>query len=188
MPHQHFAGAEGMPVRAAGGRLGYPLAFGRSDELALRHSRLERFSDALARITGDKSTENEGKAEQAKANLKDAGEKVKDAFTNYVPRHRGEAGEAQAVRVTAQAVRVTAPGMGCNHGEGGRARYRGYKGGPCVQNCVLVGVAASVLVPLFGGFACVVADTHRQHSDVLNPAGEVPNGLRLRPPGSIPAK
>jgi uncharacterized protein YjbJ (UPF0337 family) len=36
--------------------------------------------EALGRATGDKSTENEGKGDQAKANLKDAGEKVKDAF------------------------------------------------------------------------------------------------------------
>ncbi len=35
--------------------------------------------EAAGRISGDKSTENEGKADQAKAGLKDAGEKVKDA-------------------------------------------------------------------------------------------------------------
>ena len=33
-----------------------------------------------ARSPGDKRTENEGKGDQAKSNLKDAGEKVKDAF------------------------------------------------------------------------------------------------------------
>jgi uncharacterized protein YjbJ (UPF0337 family) len=44
--------------------------------------------EAVGKITGDKSTENEGQA-----NLKDAGEKVKDAFKNYVPRHRGKAGD-----------------------------------------------------------------------------------------------
>jgi hypothetical protein len=43
MPHQHFTRAEEMPVRAAGGRLGYPPTIGRSDELALRHSRLALF-------------------------------------------------------------------------------------------------------------------------------------------------
>ena len=32
------------------------------------------------RDAGDKSTKNEGKGDQAKSNLKDAGEKVKDAF------------------------------------------------------------------------------------------------------------
>ncbi len=36
--------------------------------------------EALGRTTGDKSTENEGRADQAKADMKDAGEKVKDAF------------------------------------------------------------------------------------------------------------
>jgi len=36
--------------------------------------------EALGKATGDKSTENEGRADQSKADLKDAGEKVKDAF------------------------------------------------------------------------------------------------------------
>lgn len=36
--------------------------------------------EASGKVTGDKSTENEGKVDQVKANLKDAGEKVKDAF------------------------------------------------------------------------------------------------------------
>jgi uncharacterized protein YjbJ (UPF0337 family) len=36
--------------------------------------------EASGQATGDKSTENEGKVDQVKANLKDAGEKVKDAF------------------------------------------------------------------------------------------------------------
>ena len=36
--------------------------------------------EAGGKATGDKSTENEGKVDQVKANLKDAGEKVKDAF------------------------------------------------------------------------------------------------------------
>jgi uncharacterized protein YjbJ (UPF0337 family) len=36
--------------------------------------------EAGGRATGDRSTENEGKADQVKANLKDAGEKIKDAF------------------------------------------------------------------------------------------------------------
>ncbi len=34
------------------------------------------------KLTGDDSTKNEGKLDQAKASLKDAGEKVKDAFKN----------------------------------------------------------------------------------------------------------
>ena len=36
--------------------------------------------EAVGKATGDKSTENEGRADQAKADMKDAGEKVKDAF------------------------------------------------------------------------------------------------------------
>jgi uncharacterized protein YjbJ (UPF0337 family) len=36
--------------------------------------------EALGRVTGDHSSEREGKTDQAKSDLKDAGEKVKDAF------------------------------------------------------------------------------------------------------------
>ncbi|BCI55438.1 CsbD family protein [Mycolicibacterium litorale] len=36
--------------------------------------------EALGKATGDESTTNEGKADQSKSSLKDAGEKVKDAF------------------------------------------------------------------------------------------------------------
>ena len=36
--------------------------------------------EAVGRLTGDHSTEAEGRKDQAKADLKDAGEKVKDAF------------------------------------------------------------------------------------------------------------
>jgi uncharacterized protein YjbJ (UPF0337 family) len=36
--------------------------------------------EAVGKVTGDKSTEHEGKRDQTKSNLKDAGEKVKDAF------------------------------------------------------------------------------------------------------------
>jgi uncharacterized protein YjbJ (UPF0337 family) len=36
--------------------------------------------EALGRTTGDRSTENEGRADQAKSDLKQAGEKAKDAF------------------------------------------------------------------------------------------------------------
>ena len=35
---------------------------------------------AVGRLSGDKDTEAEGRTTQAKADLKDAGEKVKDAF------------------------------------------------------------------------------------------------------------
>ena len=36
--------------------------------------------EAVGKVTSDKNTEKEGKGDQAKSNLKDAGEKVKDAF------------------------------------------------------------------------------------------------------------
>ena len=36
--------------------------------------------EGMGKVTGDRSTENEGKKDQAKSDLKDAGEKVKDAF------------------------------------------------------------------------------------------------------------
>ena len=36
--------------------------------------------EGLGKATGDDSTEAEGKFDQAKSSLKDAGEKVKDAF------------------------------------------------------------------------------------------------------------
>jgi uncharacterized protein YjbJ (UPF0337 family) len=36
--------------------------------------------EAIGKATGDHDTRNEGRADQAKASLKDAGEKVKDAF------------------------------------------------------------------------------------------------------------
>ena len=37
--------------------------------------------EGIGKASGDKSTENEGKLDQPKASLTDAGEKVKDAFT-----------------------------------------------------------------------------------------------------------
>ncbi len=36
--------------------------------------------EKVGQATGDEQTENEGKLDQTKANLKQAGEKVKDAF------------------------------------------------------------------------------------------------------------
>ena len=38
--------------------------------------------ETLGKVTGDKDTENRGKVDQAKSSLKDAGEKIKDAFKN----------------------------------------------------------------------------------------------------------
>ena len=39
-----------------------------------------KVKEAIGKVTGDKSTENEGKGDQVESNLKDAGEKIKDAF------------------------------------------------------------------------------------------------------------
>lgn len=39
-----------------------------------------KVKEAFGEATGDDSTKNEGKVDQAKADIKDAGEKVKDAF------------------------------------------------------------------------------------------------------------
>ena len=39
-----------------------------------------KVKEAIGKVLGDESTENEGKRDQTKSNLKDAGEKVKDAF------------------------------------------------------------------------------------------------------------
>ncbi len=36
--------------------------------------------EALGRATGDRSTENEGRTDQTKSDIKQAGENVKDAF------------------------------------------------------------------------------------------------------------
>jgi uncharacterized protein YjbJ (UPF0337 family) len=36
--------------------------------------------EAIGKVTDDNDTRNEGRADQAKSSLKDAGEKVKDAF------------------------------------------------------------------------------------------------------------
>ena len=48
------------------------------------HNKIDEFGGklkvAVGKLTGDESTENEGKFDQITANLKDAGEKVKDAF------------------------------------------------------------------------------------------------------------
>lgn len=39
-----------------------------------------KLKEAVGKLTGNDSTENEGKFDQITANLKGAGEKVKDAF------------------------------------------------------------------------------------------------------------
>jgi uncharacterized protein YjbJ (UPF0337 family) len=42
--------------------------------------------ETLGNVTGDKSTRDEGRSDQAKSNLKDAGEKLKDAFNRLMGR------------------------------------------------------------------------------------------------------
>ncbi len=39
------------------------------------------FKQQVGKVTGDKSLENEGKKDDFKGNIKQAGEKVKDAFS-----------------------------------------------------------------------------------------------------------
>ena len=39
-----------------------------------------QFKEAAGRVTGDERLEAEGRADKTKANLKQAGEKIKDAF------------------------------------------------------------------------------------------------------------
>jgi uncharacterized protein YjbJ (UPF0337 family) len=39
-----------------------------------------RAKETVGRVTGDRSKEREGRKDQAKSSLKDAGENVKDAF------------------------------------------------------------------------------------------------------------
>ena len=39
-----------------------------------------KVKEAIGKVTGDASTENEGKSDHVKSNLKDAAVKVKDAF------------------------------------------------------------------------------------------------------------
>ncbi|MFI1462080.1 CsbD family protein [Nocardia carnea] len=53
---------------------GTDKASNKAEELAGQAK--EKFGEA----TGDEDKKNEGKADQVKSNLKDAGEKVKDAF------------------------------------------------------------------------------------------------------------
>lgn len=44
--------------------------------------------ETLGNVTGDKSIQDEGRSDQAKSHLKDAGEKVKDALNRLLGRTR----------------------------------------------------------------------------------------------------
>ena len=45
-------------------------------------------NETFGNVTGDTSIRDEGRSDQAKSNLKDAGEKVKDAFNRLMGRTR----------------------------------------------------------------------------------------------------
>jgi uncharacterized protein YjbJ (UPF0337 family) len=54
---------------------------GTDDKMRNTGQNLEgKAKEAAGKLTDDESLENEGKADQAKSDLKQAGEKVKDAF------------------------------------------------------------------------------------------------------------
>ncbi len=42
-----------------------------------------QFKEAAGRVTGDERLEADGRADKTKANLKQAGEKIKDAFRGH---------------------------------------------------------------------------------------------------------
>jgi uncharacterized protein YjbJ (UPF0337 family) len=44
------------------------------------HDLAGKAKEAVGNITGDARTRDEGRGDQAKSNIKDAGEKIKDAF------------------------------------------------------------------------------------------------------------
>jgi uncharacterized protein YjbJ (UPF0337 family) len=61
--------------------LGKPHAMSNEDKLKNKIEDVGgRAKEAIGKVTGDDDTKNEGRADQAKSSLKDAGEKVKDAF------------------------------------------------------------------------------------------------------------
>lgn len=54
---------------------------GTSDKISNKVDDLAgKAKEGTSKATGNKSTDNEGKVDQAKSSLKDAGEKIKDAF------------------------------------------------------------------------------------------------------------
>ena len=61
----------------------HPWALGANDKISNKLDDMAgKAKEGVGKATGDKDTENEGKVDQAKSSLKDAGEKVKDAFKN----------------------------------------------------------------------------------------------------------
>jgi uncharacterized protein YjbJ (UPF0337 family) len=61
--------------------VGRSFVVGTSDKISNKVDDLGgKAKEGIGKAAGDKSTEHEGKIDQAKSSLKDAGEKVKDAF------------------------------------------------------------------------------------------------------------
>jgi len=76
-PRPALLGPSGMAVDAGG----YPAGMSADDKAANKIDELAgKAKEGVGRATGNRDLEAEGKAEQAKSNLKQAGEKVKDAF------------------------------------------------------------------------------------------------------------
>jgi uncharacterized protein YjbJ (UPF0337 family) len=60
---------------------GYRAGMGNEDKVSNKIDELAgKGKEALGRATGNRDLEAEGRGEQTKSNLKQAGEKVKDAF------------------------------------------------------------------------------------------------------------
>lgn len=71
--------AEGRGLRARG--RGYPYDMADMDKAKNKVQEIEgRAKQVVGDVTGDESTHREGRVDEAKGNLKQAGEKVKDAL------------------------------------------------------------------------------------------------------------
>ena len=75
-----FQAAAAEPRGTPMARIGPPEQRGVCDDVARCAQYGWQGKRRVGKATGDKDTENEGEVDQAKSSLKDAGEKVKDAF------------------------------------------------------------------------------------------------------------
>ncbi|MGY1691381.1 CsbD family protein [Geodermatophilus sp. SYSU D01105] len=79
-PERSVRGSLGARRHAAG-TVGYGIVMSAEDKISNKIDELAgKGKEAVGRATGDRDLEAEGRGEQAKSNLKQAGEKVKDAF------------------------------------------------------------------------------------------------------------
>jgi uncharacterized protein YjbJ (UPF0337 family) len=75
-----YSGAAGSSVRPVIRKVGEGTVSG-TDKAKNKVENLGgKAKEAVGNVTGDDRTRDEGKGDQAKSNLKDAGEKVKDTF------------------------------------------------------------------------------------------------------------